>query len=428
MTRRPRLRSLPPALVPVVLRSERVRTAAAVAVIVLGAALLLVVSRALRVEADVVPAAVAAVLGGLALLVAFEVAVHVRIRRHLRSGAAPPSWVWAVSGLVEVTVPTAALVLAGRVLDVPADALGSPVALLYFPLLALSVLRLNPGLSAALGVAASAQYAAVALYLHAASPAGTGGPFGLASHAAVAVEILMTGAACAVVAWDVRRRAEEAVASAEERERLRTLFGQHTAPSIVRALLDGGDALDRGRRQHVVAMFLDVRGFTAFAEAREPEEVVAYLNALFEIAVAAVTERGGVVHQLLGDGLLALFGVPEARDGDADRAVEAALATVAAVERAVEEGTLPPTRLGIGLHAGEGLVGLVGPTARREYKVVGDAVNVASRVEQLNKTYGSTLLATAEVVEALRHDVPAVDLGRSEVRGRAQPVHLYRLV
>lgn len=177
----------------------------------------------------------------------------------------------------------------------------------------------------------------------------------------------------------------------------------------------------------MVVLFLDVRGFTAFAEAQPPEAVVRYLNGLFEIAVPAITARGGVVHQLLGDGLMALFGVPEAQPGDADRAVAAAEHIVAVVSAEGVRGALPPTRLGLGLHAGEVLVGFVGPEAHREYKVVGDAVNVAARVEGLNKLHGSTLLVTGAVYDELSDPPPATDLGLTPVRGRAEPVRLYRL-
>lgn len=418
----------PGPLVRVVLESERVRAAAAVAVILLGVPMLFVLGQLTGFDAERTPGLIPTVLSGLGALAIFEVWIYLRVRQHLRGGTVPPPFVWGVSGVVEVTVPTLLLLAAGRVFSTPVDALGTPVALLYFPLLALSVLRLSARLSAALGVVAAVQYWSAARFLYTASPAVASGALGFADHASVTVGLLLTGGACAVVAREARRRTERAIASAAERERLRTLFGQHTDPAVVEALLTDGEALEQGRRQHIVAMFLDVRGFTGFAEAREPEAVVAYLNDLFEIAVAAVTRHGGVVHQLLGDGLLALFGVPDPLPDDADRAVAASLETVAAVAEAVAAGTLPPTRLGIGLHAGEGLVGLVGPTARREFKVVGDAVNVASRVEQMNKDRGSTVLATAEVVGSLRRSVGAEDLGPVDVRGRRQQIQLYRLL
>src|SRR5690606_33278437 len=92
-----------------------------------------------------------------------------------------------------------------------------------------------------------------------------------------------------------------------ERARIEALFGQHTAPAVVEALLAAPGEVE-SRRAHAVVLFLDLRGFSAKAETWAPEDVVAYLNDVFEIAIAEIAGRGGVVHQLLGDGLMALFG------------------------------------------------------------------------------------------------------------------------
>lgn len=108
-------------------------------------------------------------------------------------------------------------------------------------------------------------------------------------------------------------------------------------------------------------MFLDLRGFTRLSEAWEPEAVVDYLNAFFDIAVGVVHRHGGHVHQLLGDGFMALFGVPEADAGAPRRAVRAAREILGSVEAACAAGMIAETRLGIGIHAGEAARG---PSAR----------------------------------------------------------------
>ena len=415
----------------VVLRNEALRTVAVVGIVLLGAFGVVVATPVLtRTRGVPFDALAPLALLGVAVLLAFELLIYLRVRRLMGHRMAPRPWIWYASGFAEITMPTLVLLLIGRSFSNPAEVLGAPVSLLYFPMLALSVLRLDGRLSLTLGLAAALQYAGAVGWLSAAdtaSTAATDTALGVTVHSSIALALVLTGAACAVVARALRRGAEDAIGTARERERLHTLFGQHTDPAIVQALLAGGDDLERGKRQRVVALFLDVRGFTTFAEGRAPEEVVGYLNALFEIAVEAIVEEGGVVHQLLGDGLLALFGVPDARADDADRAVRAALATIDHTGEAVAAGALPPTRLGIGLHAGQGLVGLVGPQGHREYKVTGDAVNVASRVEQMNKTFGSSLLATDDVVGALADPPPMDDLGEVVVRGRAAAVRVFRL-
>ncbi|NNF58089.1 MAG: GAF domain-containing protein [Rhodothermaceae bacterium] len=213
----------------------------------------------------------------------------------------------------------------------------------------------------------------------------------------------------------------------EERDRILNLFGRHTAPSVVEELLRH-EAEPPSRRAHVCVMFFDLRDFSAFAEQAEPEAVVDYLNTVFGLTTEAVTERGGIIHQLLGDGFMAVFGVPIAYPDYADRAVEAALDIVARIERECTSGRLRPTKVGIGLHAGEVVAGTVGSSQHKEYKITGDVVNVAARIEQFNKDFDSQLLVSETVwqqVKAKQHR--ADSLGAVPVRGRAEPLVLYCL-
>ncbi|MDX1419380.1 MAG: adenylate/guanylate cyclase domain-containing protein [Rubricoccaceae bacterium] len=219
----------------------------------------------------------------------------------------------------------------------------------------------------------------------------------------------------------------EAAQAQEERDRIRNVFGRHTSPAVVEELL-GHEADPPSRRLDVCVMFLDLRGFTLFSEGAEPEEVVDYLNTLFSFMIEAVAERGGIVHQLLGDGFMAVFGAPISHEDDCLRAVEASLAIVRCVEEESEAGRIPPTRVGIGLHAGEVVAGTVGSHHHKEYKVTGDAVNVAARVEQMNKAHDSQLLISEAVWRRLPEGrFEADDLGLVPIRGRTRTLHLFRL-
>ena len=216
----------------------------------------------------------------------------------------------------------------------------------------------------------------------------------------------------------------ESAKAREERDRIRNVFGRHTAPSVVEELLRH-DADPPSRRVQACVMFLDVRGFTTFAERAEPEAVVDFLNALFAITTDAVTSRGGIIHQLLGDGFMAIFGAPISTPEDCLRAVEAALDIVRRVQG---EAGLPLTDLGVGLHTGEVVAGTVGSPQHKEYKVTGDVVNVAARVEELNKVYGSHVLATDAVMARLPEGrFEATPLGEVRLRGRGGALPVYRL-
>lgn len=212
-----------------------------------------------------------------------------------------------------------------------------------------------------------------------------------------------------------------------ERTRVLNLFGRHTAPAVVEELLRH-EADPPVRRIPVCVMFLDVRGFTTFAEHSEPEAVVDFLNAFFGLTVEAVTSRGGIVHQLLGDGFMAIFGAPLSSPDDCQNAAEAALDIVRRVREETAAGRLHPVRVGVGLHAGDVVAGTVGSAQHKEYKVTGDVVNVASRVEGLCKTHDAEVLATAAVWRQLPAGRFSADaLGPVALRGRSDAVDLYRL-
>lgn len=213
----------------------------------------------------------------------------------------------------------------------------------------------------------------------------------------------------------------------EDRESVVRAFGQHVAPSVVETILRRGSSLET-EHLDVSVMFLDIRNFVGFAEARRPEFVIAYLNEVLSFMIDEVTKRSGMVHQLLGDGFLALFGVPGPNPEHARDAVAAGLSIVDELNRRIRDEHLLPTRLGIGIHSGKVVAGMIGTEVRKQYSVIGDAVNLASRIEQLNKHFGSTMLVSQAVLDRL-DDPPVLldDLGAVEIRGRTEPVRLFRL-
>ena len=213
---------------------------------------------------------------------------------------------------------------------------------------------------------------------------------------------------------------------AAEHDRVRRAFGQHTSPAIVEAILERGE--HGPRRLPAAVLALEIRGVAAFAERAEPEAVLAHLNALLWVMVEAVNRNHGTVHQLFGDGLLALFGAPVPGAHDARNAVRAAVAIAERLGTAAAVGALPAADVGIGVHVGEVVAGLVGSQVHREYRAVGDAVNLAEQVAAQSARLGATVLATDAVREAVGEEMPPAEpLGPVEVSGRSAPVVLYRL-
>ncbi len=222
----------------------------------------------------------------------------------------------------------------------------------------------------------------------------------------------------------------EMVVGLAERERIKETFGRFVSRDVAAAVLDGQVPL-AGERREVTILFQDVRGFTSIAERTDPTVLVQVVNRLFTAMVAAVEAQGGVIRQFTGDGVMALFGAPVQHADDPERAVRAALDMVARLpelNRQLAAEGLPVLRIGIGVHTGEVVAGRMGPDERSEYSVVGDAPNVASRIEGLTKEMGATILVSGATAARLG---PEVRLGRRAVlplRGKEHPVEVVEVL
>lgn len=206
-------------------------------------------------------------------------------------------------------------------------------------------------------------------------------------------------------------------AGLQERERMREAFGTYLDQDIVQLILSGRYPKD-GIEVTVSIMFVDVRGFTTFAERSEATEVVAALNELFETIVPIVSNHGGHVDKFLGDGLLAIFGPPEGYRDHADRAVAAGLEIVQTVNHF---GAL---RVGVGINTGLVVAGSIGGAGRLNFSVIGDAVNVAARVEAATRDTGDDLLVTQATRDALRRPLELESRGTVALKGKAEPVEV----
>lgn len=204
---------------------------------------------------------------------------------------------------------------------------------------------------------------------------------------------------------------------------LETLFRAYLSPDVAAALLaDPGQAELGGSLVEVTALFADLRGFTTFSEEVAPAEVVDMLNRYHGVAVPCVLDHGGTVVQFVGDALLAVWGAPARQPDHAPRAVRAALAMQAAVDGIAAERPDWP-RFRIGANTGPALVGNIGSEALRGFNVMGDAVNVAARLQELASP-GQVVIGEA-TRRAAGDALPVTLLGDLAVKGRRQPVRAY---
>lgn len=213
-----------------------------------------------------------------------------------------------------------------------------------------------------------------------------------------------------------------------ERRRLRASFGGYVSPPVMEEILAGRIQPELGGvNQFVCVLFSDIRGYTTRSEGMTPEQVIGFLNRYFERTVALIHERGGAVVSFMGDGVMAVFGAPKPLDNPCSQAFQAArsmLAYVAELNGELRAEGVAPIEIGIGLHAGEAVVGHVGSSIRHDYTAIGDVTNVASRLETLTKEAGYRVVLSRVVAEQLGAGEALAALGPMAIKGHT-PVEVY---
>jgi adenylate cyclase len=221
----------------------------------------------------------------------------------------------------------------------------------------------------------------------------------------------------------------EVVRGSMERSAGQTFLRRFLPPGLVDgAFTDPLALISEARVAEGTVLLSDLRGFTAIAEALPPPEVLALLNQVQGELARIVQANGGTVDKFMGDGMLAVFGVPVAMDDHAQRAVLAARQICEAMERINRaRGDAALLRIGIGLHSGSMIYGCLGSGERLEFTIIGDTVNVASRLEGMTKELGRPVLLSGETARRLGEANELVPLGEVALRGRAQPLPVFGL-
>ncbi len=229
---------------------------------------------------------------------------------------------------------------------------------------------------------------------------------------------------------DLARGFNRMVDGLKERDNLRTTFGKYMTASVMEHLLSGKVALG-GESLKVTILFTDIRSFTSLSEKMDPQQLVGLLNEYFSEMVSIVMQEDGVVDKYIGDAIMAVFGAPVPKPGDAVNAVRAAVRmrqSLQNLNRRLEERGVPPLRTGIGIHTGEVVAGNIGSEKRMEYTVIGDAVNLASRLESNTKEVGVNVLISEDTYELTKHMILARPVREITVKGRKKPVMTYEVL
>ncbi|MBI4977383.1 MAG: adenylate/guanylate cyclase domain-containing protein [Spirochaetes bacterium] len=216
----------------------------------------------------------------------------------------------------------------------------------------------------------------------------------------------------------------------EERERVKAAFGKFVNKDIAEKAMRGEIKLG-GERKNVAVFFSDIRSFTSISEKLEPEEVVEFLNEYMTAMVNLITGSSGVVDKFIGDAIMAVWGAPESRGNDTANAVGAALAMREhLIVYNKTRGTVkkPVIRIGIGINSGPVLAGQIGSEQKLEYTVIGDTVNLASRVETLTKPFGTDILISSDAYALVKDIFVTTPMQKIKVKGKDEAQQVYAVL
>jgi adenylate cyclase len=222
------------------------------------------------------------------------------------------------------------------------------------------------------------------------------------------------------------------VVEGRQKRQVKQMFSRYVSRDVCEQLIaDPTRARLGGTRREMSVLFSDIRGFTSVSERGEPEEIVSQLNEYFSRMVPLVFAHKGTLDKFVGDMIMALFGAPLADDAHADHAVETALRMVEELHRLNADWAAagrPTLDIGIGINSGAMVAGNIGSEAIMSYTVIGDNVNLGSRLESLNKTYGTRVIISDATRQRLKGRYDMRPLGAVTVKGKTQPVDIFEVV
>ncbi|MFP4432502.1 MAG: adenylate/guanylate cyclase domain-containing protein [Spirochaetaceae bacterium] len=229
----------------------------------------------------------------------------------------------------------------------------------------------------------------------------------------------------------IKRYAYDAVLAQKREHKIRNIFQKYVPQDLIDKFFQNPEQMLVGDNRELVVLFSDIRGFTTISEGMRPDDLVSSLNRYFSTQVDIIMGRNGIIDKYIGDAIMAFFGAPVSHEDDAYQAVMAGIEMAKAVERFNEEQRKigkPEFRIGVGLAYGEVTVGNIGTDKKMDYTVIGDIVNLASRMEGLTKVYHQQLLISDRLYEAVKGQLLTRPVDRVAVKGKTQGVPIYTAV
>ncbi len=216
------------------------------------------------------------------------------------------------------------------------------------------------------------------------------------------------------------------------KEKVKSAMGKYMSQNVMQRVVENIDNLGLGGKRAVVTvLFADIRGFTSMSEKMSAQQVSEFLNEYFSEMEPIITSYNGIINKFIGDAIMAIFGEPIQDENHAQNAVKCAYAMLQKVEKLhkkwYREGK-PEIEIGIGINTGEVFVGNIGSENRMEYTVIGDTVNLASRLESYNKMYKTKMLISASTYKAVKDIADIIKIPEVQIRGKANKIDIYEVL
>lgn len=298
----------------------------------------------------------------------------------------------------------------------------------YFLLLMLSAMHLDFKISLGAGILACCGYFGVSYWgIQFLKPTGDVDQM-IEIYSMRSLGLLSAGIIAGIVASEIQKRVNNLLKAKDDQNEIESLLGQQLSKDVAKELiLHRNDKV--GQKVTGSIMFLDIRNFTVMADHQSPEQTIEFQNAIFDPLIRIIEKNNGIIHQILGDGFMASFGVAVENENHVMDAYSAGIQIIEVINYCRDAINGNKTRVGIGLHCGEVITGNIGNEIRKQFSLAGKNVIIASRIEQLNKKFDSQFLVSESIANQLNGcRNPLINLGQVKIKGIDEEMEILQVV
>lgn len=363
------------------------------------------------------------VVGWFISFLGYETFAYFLARNYQRIKTTVPKFLKTLNVITEAFFPTVLLFIL-CFLEFSVIFLDSPLIFFYFILITLSSLNLDTRLSIILGLVSAGGYLLVTIWaIDTYDPLNEILHFPPVLYYARSLFMMITALSATFVAFEIKRRHMFSFSIKSERDQMELLFDQQVSKEVVETLLNDNFSQ---KKHEVSILFLDIRNYSSFVEASDPTDVIEFQNKFFDPILRIIKSHEGITNQILGDGLMATFGAPVNDPKHAQHGFNAGLDILSEIERLVLKKQLPLTRIGIGLHCGNVVLGNIGNEIRKQFSISGAAVVIAARLEQATKEHEDDFLISKEILESIDSgNAQVASLGSMKMKNISKKVEVF---